>query len=127
VYRTLGQDYTFPRELYGKLNALGLMGMLVPEAYGGVQADLPQLCAGDRRVRASRCRYGGHDLGPLDDLRGRRAAGLRYPKRRVANGYTTEFPVERYYRDAKITEIYEGTSEIQQLVIARSVLGRLTG
>jgi hypothetical protein len=40
-------------------------------------------------------------------------------------GYTTEFPVERYYRDAKITEIYEGTSEIQQLVIARGVLGRL--
>jgi alkylation response protein AidB-like acyl-CoA dehydrogenase len=39
-------------------------------------------------------------------------------------GYTTEFPVERYYRDAKITEIYEGTSEIQQLVIARGMLGR---
>ncbi len=41
-------------------------------------------------------------------------------------GYTKEFPVERYYRDAKITEIYEGTSEIQRLVIARSILGRQT-
>ena len=38
-------------------------------------------------------------------------------------GYTKEFPVERFYRDARITEIYEGTSEIQRLVIARSVLG----
>ena len=38
-------------------------------------------------------------------------------------GFTTEFPVERYFRDAKITEIYEGTSEIQRLVIALSVLG----
>ena len=38
-------------------------------------------------------------------------------------GYTKEFPVERYYRDAKVTEIYEGTSEIQRLVIARQLLG----
>jgi butyryl-CoA dehydrogenase len=34
------------------------------------------------------------------------------------NGYVTEFPVERHFRDAKITEIYEGTSEIQRLVIS---------
>ncbi|HUY27941.1 MAG TPA: acyl-CoA dehydrogenase family protein [Candidatus Binataceae bacterium] len=39
-------------------------------------------------------------------------------------GYTREFKVERYFRDAKITEIYEGTSEIQRLVIAGQVLGR---
>jgi butyryl-CoA dehydrogenase len=38
-------------------------------------------------------------------------------------GYTKEFKVERYFRDAKITEIYEGTSEVQRLVIANAVLG----
>ena len=38
-------------------------------------------------------------------------------------GYSRELPVERYFRDAKITEIYEGTSEIQRLVISRSELG----
>ena len=38
-------------------------------------------------------------------------------------GYSKELPVERYFRDAKITEIYEGTSEIQRLVISRSELG----
>jgi butyryl-CoA dehydrogenase len=38
------------------------------------------------------------------------------------NGYVTEFPVERHFRDAKITEIYEGTSEIQRLVIANYLI-----
>src|SRR5437763_9984109 len=38
-------------------------------------------------------------------------------------GYTKEFPVERHYPDARVTEIYEGTSEIQRVVIARSILG----
>ncbi|MEE9489558.1 MAG: acyl-CoA dehydrogenase [Thermoplasmata archaeon] len=37
-------------------------------------------------------------------------------------GYMREYPVERYYRDAKITEIYEGTSEIQRMVISRALL-----
>ena len=37
-------------------------------------------------------------------------------------GYTKEFPVERFFRDARITEIYEGTTEIQNLVIARELL-----
>jgi alkylation response protein AidB-like acyl-CoA dehydrogenase len=38
-------------------------------------------------------------------------------------GYSKELPLERYFRDAKITEIYEGTSEIQRLVIARHETG----
>ena len=42
-------------------------------------------------------------------------------------GYTREFPVERYFRDAKITEIYEGTSEIQRIVIARDILAQHEG
>jgi alkylation response protein AidB-like acyl-CoA dehydrogenase len=38
-------------------------------------------------------------------------------------GYSKELPIERYYRDARITRIYEGTSEIQRMVISRSELG----
>ncbi|GIV89233.1 MAG: acyl-CoA dehydrogenase [Chloroflexus sp.] len=39
-----------------------------------------------------------------------------------SNGYSKEYPVERFFRDAKITEIYEGTSEIQRLVISREIV-----
>jgi len=39
-------------------------------------------------------------------------------------GYSKEYDVERYFRDAKVTEIYEGTSEIQRMVIARAILSR---
>ena len=37
-------------------------------------------------------------------------------------GFTREYPVERYMRDAKITQIYEGTNEVQQMVISGSIL-----
>ena len=39
-------------------------------------------------------------------------------------GYTKAYPIERFYRDAKVCEIYEGTSEVQRMVIARGLLGR---
>jgi alkylation response protein AidB-like acyl-CoA dehydrogenase len=39
-------------------------------------------------------------------------------------GYSKDYPIERYFRDARVTEIYEGTSEIQQIVIARELLKR---
>jgi alkylation response protein AidB-like acyl-CoA dehydrogenase len=39
-------------------------------------------------------------------------------------GYIKEYPVERYHRDVIVTTLYEGTSEIQRHVIARSIFGR---
>ena len=42
-------------------------------------------------------------------------------------GYVTEYPVERYMRDAKLTEIGEGTSQVQRLVIGRKILGLRIG
>jgi butyryl-CoA dehydrogenase len=42
-------------------------------------------------------------------------------------GYCKDFPVEKYMRDAKITQIYEGTNQIQRLVIARNLLREAAG
>jgi alkylation response protein AidB-like acyl-CoA dehydrogenase len=39
-------------------------------------------------------------------------------------GYSRAYPVERYFRDSKATEIYEGTSEIQRMVISREILNK---
>ena len=49
-------------------------------------------------------------------------AGLQAVQVHGGYGYIKEYPVERFMRDAKITEIYEGTSEVQRLVIARNLL-----
>ena len=43
------------------------------------------------------------------------------------NGYTKDFPVERYLRDAKVTQIYEGTNQIQRVVVSNYLLGRSGG
>src|SRR5438105_1699694 len=57
--------------------------------------------------------------------------GMRTTTRAVqllgANGYTSEYPVERMMRDAKICEIGEGTSEVQRMVIARNLFRELSG
>jgi hypothetical protein len=42
-------------------------------------------------------------------------------------GYSKSYPVERYYRDARVTRIYEGTSEIHRMVIAKQCDGRFIG
>jgi alkylation response protein AidB-like acyl-CoA dehydrogenase len=49
------------------------------------------------------------------------AAGVKAVQIYGGYGYIKDYPVERYFRDAKVTEIYEGTSEIQQIVIAREL------
>jgi alkylation response protein AidB-like acyl-CoA dehydrogenase len=40
-------------------------------------------------------------------------------------GYIADYDIERFYRDAKIVEIYEGTKEIEKILIAREILGRI--
>jgi alkylation response protein AidB-like acyl-CoA dehydrogenase len=39
-------------------------------------------------------------------------------------GYLKDYPIERFYRDAKVVEIYEGTKAVEKMIIAREILGR---
>ncbi len=64
---------------------------------------------------------GGHHVSISLDLGRTR---LR-PQIFGGNGYVTEYPVESYFRDAKITELYEGTKEIQKNTIASAVIGKI--
>src|SRR5581483_7780279 len=43
------------------------------------------------------------------------------------NGYTKDFPVERFLCDAKVTQIYEGTNQVQRVVISKQVMGEAAG
>ena len=55
---------------------------------------------------------------------GRVAVGVAQEAIQIHGGYMLEYEVERYYRDARITEIYEGTREIQKNTIASAVIGK---
>jgi acyl-CoA dehydrogenase len=72
---------------------------------------------GQHRLRGQRLRQG---------LRRRRAMEVTTDAVQIFGGYgyTREYPVEKLMRDAKLLQIYEGTSQIQRMVIARNLLGR---
>ncbi len=78
------REHTFPRDLYTKLTDAGIMGIIVPEAYGGVGADYVSYALTIEELARADARYGRHRIGTLDDLRGRRASWQRRTKRTLA-------------------------------------------
>lgn len=83
-----------------------------------------------QRIVRNRADHSDWDDFDLSDV-GRMIEGVRAPgavsptdalQIHGAYGYSTEFPVERLYRDARLYQIWEGTSQIQRLVISRQLL-----
>ena len=137
----------YPRDNIEKLFNLGVMGMCVPKEYGGAGADplasalcieeLSKQCASTGDIVFQDC------IVPKENLLGVKGEGKRYTKQAAmaklfcsehamktttkalqmfgGYGYTKDYPVERMMRDAKITEIYEGTSEVQRIVISANM------
>ena len=79
--------------------------------------------AAERRAQGLRCDV---EAGMAKLFASETALELSTEAMRILGGvgYTTEFPVERYYRDAPLMIIGEGTNEIQRIVIARGLLAR---
>lgn len=84
-------------------------------------ARLLTLRAAALRAKGARC-TGAASTAKLFASRAANAAVSHAVQIHGGNGYVRDFPVERLYRDARACEIYEGTSEIQQLIIAREAL-----
>jgi alkylation response protein AidB-like acyl-CoA dehydrogenase len=102
-------------------------------AFGAIQEKIAEMATWIESARL--LTYRAATLKDAGKPHGREASMAKLEASRCANfcakeavqihggaGYTREFPVERYFRDARVTEIYEGTTEIQKLVIARSYL-----
>ena len=115
--------YAKEREQFGKPLA----------AFGAIQEKIAEMATRVEAARLLTLRAASQKDAGLPY--GREAAMAKLEASRAANygakeaiqihggaGYTKDFPVERYFRDARVTEIYEGTTEIQKLVIARSYL-----
>jgi alkylation response protein AidB-like acyl-CoA dehydrogenase len=116
--KELDETGHFPHALFKKAAELGLTGVAFPESEGGAGFDhiayaivieeISRCCASTGVILS------GHNSLYCVTHKAIQIQG--------GNGYSREYPVERNYRDARITEIYEGTSEIQRLVISSWVL-----
>ncbi|RCK13027.1 hypothetical protein DT075_00065 [Bacillus licheniformis] len=90
------EEERFDMELFAKMAELGLTGIPWPEEYGGIGSDYLAYVIAVEEL------FAGEAVQLLGDF-----------------GYTKDFSAERYFRDAKVCEIYEGTSEIQRIVIGK--------
>jgi len=116
--------YMKQRTAFGKTLAEfnGLQGMVAEMATEIEAARLLTLRAAYLKDKGKPARHAASMAKVLASEVGMRAA-TRAVQLHGGAGYVTEFPVERIFRDVKLCEIGEGTSEIQRMVIAREILG----
>ena len=90
---------------------------------GGARPDVPGVQSTSTRAVRARCRRRWSSCFASEMAERVTSEGLQI---HGGAGYTTDFPVERYWRDARLTTIFEGTSEIQMKIISDALLGRST-
>jgi len=109
----------FDLELVAKLAEVGFLGSIVSEEYGGRGIDYRTYALIVEEV-------GRGDSSSVAKLFATEAS-VRSANSAIqvhgGAGYVDEYPVERYLRDARVTTLYEGTSQIQKLIIGRAVTG----
>jgi alkylation response protein AidB-like acyl-CoA dehydrogenase len=119
-----GVEYAKQREQFGRPIAenQGLRWMIADMATDVEAARLLVLNAAAAKDRGEKCSKEASMAKLYASEMANRVAGQAV-QIHGGYGYTKEFPVERYYRDARVLTIYEGTSQIQKIVIANEVLG----
>ena len=149
VASTMEHRDEYPHALVSQMKEMGLFGLNIPEAYGGswvgttfgqhiaeyqtIQNKLADIAtrieasrlliysACEKRDRGERCDL---EAGMAKLFATETAAEVAFEAMRIpgANGYSKDFPVERYYREAPLLVIGGGTNELQRLIIARNLL-----
>jgi alkylation response protein AidB-like acyl-CoA dehydrogenase len=143
------REHRFRKDLVGKMGELGFYGCLIPEEFGGNQREqfgekigrfqmnqdlIAQMIVQEEAARllvyraaslADRGRPYNLEVSIAKYAAAEAAAFCADTALKIlgAYGYSTEFPVERYYRDAKSYQIVEGSVNIQKLIIAQDALG----
>lgn len=115
-------DYAKQRTAFGRPigEFQGLRFMLADVAADVTAARALTYAAAEKKDRGEPARKEA-SMAKLLASRAAMAAGVKAVQVYGGYGYVKDYPVERYFRDAKVTEIYEGTSEIQRLVIANEL------
>jgi alkylation response protein AidB-like acyl-CoA dehydrogenase len=119
-----GVEYAKQREQFGRPIAdnQGLRWMIADMATDVEAARLLVLSAASAKDRGEKCSTEA-SMAKLYASEMANRVAAQAVQIHGGYGYTKEFPVERYYRDARVLTIYEGTSQIQKIVIANEVLG----
>jgi len=112
----------FPWDLWKRMADLGLLGMTLPPEYGGSGMDTVAWAIAQEEMARASVVVADIQLATklMQDMILRN--GSQALQIHGAYGYSTDFPIERMYRDAKVYQIWKGTSEIQRMVIGRQLL-----
>ena len=119
----LARDYAKEREQFGKpISHLQGVSFMLANMATGIEASKLLVYRAAYEVDQGRLAIENASMAKLFATKTAMQTAIDALQIFGGYGYTEDYPIERYFRDAKVTEIYEGTSEIQKIVISKQLL-----